>query len=99
VTVGFEGGGVLRLANVGRALLMAACLDALNVWQSGVHVRGLVIGGAGTFVSGLLMFEGFERWDRRQKAAAPGPPPPLPPGVPGAVPPNSVADSGAKADN
>lgn len=71
-------GGELRLANVGRALFMAVWIDALNVWESGIHARGLVIGGVGTFVLGLLMFEGFEWRDRRRETSMPGPPPSLP---------------------
>jgi hypothetical protein len=77
---------------------MAAVLGAGNAWQSGIHARGLVIGGAGTFVIGLLMFEGFDRWERRQKGRRPGPPP-LPPGVPGSMRPNSIDHSGPRADS
>jgi hypothetical protein len=68
---------MVRLANVGRALLMAAWIDAGNAWMSGVHPRGLVIWGCATFLAGLAVFEGGERWDRRRQAAAQGPPPPL----------------------
>lgn len=76
---GGERGGALRRVNVGRAVLFAVCIEAVNVWQDGVHVRGLVIGGAGTFVFGVVMYEGFDRWNRRRKTDTSGPPPPLPP--------------------
>jgi len=86
------------LANVGRALFMAVWIDALNVWESGIHARGLVIGGVGTFVLGLLMFEGFEWWDRRRETSKPGPPPPLPPVGSRSSQVSSIGGNGAKAD-
>lgn len=89
----------MRLANVGRALLIAVWIDALNVWESGVHARGLVIGGVGTFVFGLLMYEGFEWRDRRRETGESGPPPPLPPFGSGAGQANSVDSNGTEAEH
>ena len=88
----------MRLANVGRALFMAVWIDALNVWGSGIHARGLVIGGVGTFVLGLLMFEGFEWRDRRRETSMPGPPPSLPPVGAGSGQDSSIGGNGTKAD-
>ncbi len=87
----------MRLANAGRALVMAAWIDALNVWQSGYHARGLVIAGAGTFVFGLLMFEGCEWWERRGQADMSSPPPPLPPGALGSARSSSLDGGGGNA--
>ena len=78
---------------------MAAWIEAPNVWQNGVHARGLAVGGASTFVLALLMFEGLERWDRRRHTRKSGPPPPLPPGVPGSLQPDRVDGTNAKPDN
>lgn len=88
----------MRLANVGRALLMGAGVDAANVWQSGVHLRGLLIGGVGTFVAVLAMFEGFDRWDKRRRDGRSDPPPPLPTGAPGFGQPSSGGAEGSKVD-
>lgn len=69
---------MVRLANVGRALLIAAWIEAGNAWMSGVHPLGLVLWGVATFVANLALFEGGERWDRRRQAGAQSsPPPPL----------------------
>lgn len=92
-------GGTVRLAsvgNVGRALLMTATGVAVNSWVAGdVRGRGLAIYGAGTFVVGLLTFEGPEWWaGRRRKGGDPGPPPPLPPGVLGSIRSTDIDGSG-----
>lgn len=51
---------------------------AAGAWLYGVHWRGMVLRGAGTFLAMLVVFEGGERWDRRRNRPTEGPPPPLP---------------------
>ncbi|WP_329362093.1 hypothetical protein OG896_02960 [Streptomyces sp. NBC_00669] len=71
---------MVRLANVGRSLLMAAVTVAADDRAEGMHGRGLAYAGVSSFLGGLLVFQGGDWWSERRKRDRSDPVPPIPHG-------------------
>jgi hypothetical protein len=68
----------VRLANVGRSLLSAAWLVALNAWTNDARGIHLVLWGVAAFLAGLVVFQGCDWWIKHRARGKPDPGPPAP---------------------